>query len=90
VQVSGRDRVSARVTDISEGGAWLAEAPDLPVGSRGSLSIDRVGFPLPFTVQAAHNGTLHIAFSFDAATAERFGPLPERLAIGGARSRKAA
>jgi methyl-accepting chemotaxis protein len=88
--IPGGERIIARITDLSEGGAWLEDAPELPVGRRGSLLIDRVGFPLPFTVQAAHDGTLHIAFNLDAATAARFGPLPEQLSMGGEGSRNAA
>jgi methyl-accepting chemotaxis protein len=90
LQLPGRERVAAQVADISEGGAWLGQAPDLPIGGRGSLLIDRVGFPLPFTVQGSQSGTLHVAFNLDAASSERFAPLPEQLAAGGDRSRRAA
>ena len=54
------------------------------------VAIDRVGFPLPFTVRSGDGSTLHIAFRLDAATAERFRPLVSRLASGNDRSRLAA
>jgi methyl-accepting chemotaxis protein len=69
-----------RVTDLSETGAHLRGAGGLPVGSRGTLEIDGVGFPLPFNVRFCDNEVLRVEFVLDAATAARFSGMPERLA----------
>jgi hypothetical protein len=51
--VGGSGSVSARLIDVSEGGASLrAETPVAP-GSTGTLQVDGVGFALPFVVHAA-------------------------------------
>ncbi len=41
-----------QVTDVSEAGALIGGAVGLPVGSQGTVEIDGVGFPLPFSVRA--------------------------------------
>jgi methyl-accepting chemotaxis protein len=90
LQIGGRNPIAARVTDISEGGAWLTDAPDLPVGGTGSLRVDTIGFPLPFAVRASGDGTLHINFTLDAAATERFRPFLAQLASRDGRATKAA
>jgi methyl-accepting chemotaxis protein len=77
--VGGSGSVSARLIDVSEGGASLrAETPVAP-GSTGTLQVDGVGFALPFVVHAAENGLLHVVFRLDAATAQSFRDIPQRL-----------
>jgi methyl-accepting chemotaxis protein len=78
--VPGRAAIAAQVTDISEGGATVRGAPPLPVGTRGNLHLDAVGFPLPCSVQRTDDGSLYLGFAFDDATAARFRPVVERFA----------
>ena len=78
VTVAGNSS-TARIADLSEHGASVRGGPALPVGSRGTLLIDNVGFTLPFSVRAVADGVLHMAFELDEATAARFRPMPERL-----------
>ena len=70
---------AARIVDISEGGARVHEAPAAQSGTRGTLSIDGVGFPLPFIAQDEADGALRLTFDLDAATAVKFRGLPARL-----------
>jgi hypothetical protein len=44
------------------------------------LTVDGVGVALAFVVKASSAGSLHLAFELDAATAERFRDVPERMA----------
>jgi methyl-accepting chemotaxis protein len=69
----------ARLSDISDGGASLRGVPTLPVGARGTLTAQSVGFPLAFVVRRNETGTLHVEFELDAATADRFRGVPQRL-----------
>jgi methyl-accepting chemotaxis protein len=80
VSVSGQPPASVRVTDISECGAAIRGGPQLSQGTRGALTLDTVGFALPFTVCGAEGDRLHLVFVLDAATATRFSGVPERLA----------
>jgi methyl-accepting chemotaxis protein len=89
LQTHGREDSSARVNNISEGGAWLSDGPDLPVGAKGTLRIQSVGFPLAFIVRGAEGGTAHIEFTLDAATRERFHLVPEALSRVGDRQKAA-
>jgi hypothetical protein len=70
-----------RLADLSEGGATLHDAPDLPAKTRGTLSLAEVPFALPFMVRDGRDGTLNLAFTLDAASAETFAPIPGRLAL---------
>jgi methyl-accepting chemotaxis protein len=72
---------TAHVADLSEHGAYIRNAPSVPVGTRGTLRIDSVDFALPFSVRAVEDDALHLTFELDEATAARFRPVPERLAI---------
>jgi hypothetical protein len=72
---------TVRVVDLSHGGARLADAPDLPAQASGTLQLAAVPFPLPFTVRDGRDGTLHLAFTLDAAGAEVFAPIAERMAL---------
>jgi methyl-accepting chemotaxis protein len=59
---------AARVVDISEGGASVTGVPILHIGDRGSLAVNGVAIPLPFTVRASDETTLHLAFERDEKT----------------------
>jgi methyl-accepting chemotaxis protein len=78
LQVQGQN-YTARVIDMSSGGAQVSGGPELTVGSRGTLSVDGVGFPLPFSVKASGGGSLRLEFALDAAAAASFQSVTERL-----------
>ena len=71
---------TARVNDLSDCGAHVTGGPALPVGARGTLSLDDVGFPLPFSVRVSAGGTLRLAFALDATAAAAFRGVAQRLA----------
>ena len=79
LDIDGRSS-AARVFDLSEHGAYVRGAPSVAVGARGTVTIDGVDFALPFSVRASAGDGLHLHFELDDATAERFRPMPERLA----------
>ena len=66
VTVTGQASRSARLIDLSLGGAHVSGGPDVPVGTRGTLGLDGLAAQLPFTVRAARDGDLHLAFTLDA------------------------
>jgi methyl-accepting chemotaxis protein len=72
---------TARVADLSMQGAYICSGPIVPVGTRGTLTADSIGFPLQFTVRATENDGLHLMFELDVATAARFAPILERLPV---------
>jgi len=78
--VVGGQPFTAHLADLSDGGASVTGGPALPVGSRGTLIVDGVGFPLPFSVRTSEGGSSHLAFTLDAATRASFRGVPERLA----------
>jgi methyl-accepting chemotaxis protein len=69
VTAPGQGAYAARVSDLSEGGACIRGGPSLPVGAGGTLEVDGIGAPLPFTVRARLDDALHVAFALDARTA---------------------
>jgi hypothetical protein len=77
---AGSQSFGAQVADLSDSGAHVRGAPVLPPGSRGTLDIEAVGFPLPFSVKQSGGDSLHVAFALDATTAARFRGMPARLA----------
>ena len=79
VDSAGQAEQMARVVDLSEGGARIAGGPPLPVGASGTLVLEAVGTPLPFSVRAAPDGMLGVAFALDAAAAERLRSVLGRL-----------
>ncbi len=54
---------TARVRDLSEGGARLIGLPDLVFGASGTILIDGIPRPLTFTVVGLDDGVGRIAFS---------------------------
>jgi uncharacterized protein YoxC len=79
LQVSGVTH-TARVIDLSDGGAHVVGGPGLAIGSRGTLGLEGAGFALPFSVRSSDGGSLRLEFALDAATAALFHGVPERLA----------
>jgi len=72
ISVAGRPGGGAMVVDVSEHGAAVTASPPLPIGTRGTLEVDRFGMPLPFVVRATENETMHLSFDLDVANADRF------------------
>ena len=80
LSVDGEEHL-ARVVDLSEGGASVRDAPDLPVGARGVLRLDGVVVPLPCIVRGAEGGALHLAIEPDEAAAAALRLTLERLSL---------
>jgi methyl-accepting chemotaxis protein len=80
IAVAGAAAVSARLVNLSAGGGRVQDGPELPPGTRGTLMVDGLGFPLPFSVRAAEGSGLSLAFQVDAAAAERVGAFAARAA----------
>jgi methyl-accepting chemotaxis protein len=78
LSVAGGDRHVARVIDLSYGGAAVAGAPMLPIGTRGTLEVDRIDMKLPFVGRTNGGETLHLAFELDAESAGRFTQMLDR------------
>jgi methyl-accepting chemotaxis protein len=71
IAVAGGAPVAARLTNLSAGGARVEQGPALEEGAAGTLSVEGLGFPLPFTVRTAERGGLSLAFALEPAQAER-------------------
>jgi methyl-accepting chemotaxis protein len=67
IEAGGEVSRSARLADISEGGARLYDAPVLPVGARGTVRIAGLSVRLAFVVLEAAEATLRITFELDDA-----------------------
>jgi methyl-accepting chemotaxis protein len=70
---------SARVIDLSAGGAAVSEAQMLPVGARGQLEVDRVAMKLPFVVLSTNDGLTHVTFELDSAGTEELARKLEQM-----------
>jgi methyl-accepting chemotaxis protein len=75
----GGERVAARIADLSVTGALVRGAPASPIGTRGAVDIDGVGYSLPFTVSRGEEDGMAVAFALDAATAAGLSETLERL-----------
>ncbi len=73
LRIPGQGTESARIADISKGGARVDGGPPLAAGARGELCLDGVNLALPFIVHGGEHEVLHLAFELDAALAGRFG-----------------
>ena len=82
VSVPGQAAFTARVRDISEGGANVRGGSSLPPGAHVTLNIDGFGFALPGIVRSSEGDTLHLIFELDAGTADKFKPALEQLTLG--------
>jgi hypothetical protein len=74
--------LGARLSELSAGGASIAGAPPAPVGTRGTLQLESVGFVLPCVVRDQSGDVLRLEFLLDAAIATDFAATVERLAAG--------
>ena len=81
VDLPGRGTVSARIGDLSEGGARITGLADATAGSRGSLRLDGVAVPLAFRVLAVDDEAIHVSFEADAAAQQALRTLMERSSL---------
>jgi methyl-accepting chemotaxis protein len=77
--IAGQGEHTVQISDLSEGGVCLHEAPEMPVGAQGSLHVDGVAVALPCVMRAADSGGVHMEFGRDAAAALL--PLLDKLRI---------
>jgi methyl-accepting chemotaxis protein len=80
--IAGESDRNGRVTGLSESGACIADVSPLPVGARGTLKLDRLGSPLPFTASAGDEPGLHLAFELNDAAAAQLGDFIQSLTQG--------
>jgi hypothetical protein len=85
VTIAGQAPHSAELVDLSAGGAYVTGGPDVPAGTRGSLTVDGIGMSLSFVVRAGGRGELHLAFTLESADAAKFAQM-----IAGLRVQRAA
>jgi methyl-accepting chemotaxis protein len=78
--IAGRGEIPARVIDVSEGGASVRAETDVAPGTTGTLRMDGVGAPLPFTVHGGGNGVVRLIFRLDDAAAAALRPVLQRVA----------
>jgi len=70
----------ARLVDLSATGAHLRDAPPLQPGTRGTMSLEGVTMPVPFTVRSVDDrGALHVEFAVDDAVRLALSALLDRL-----------
>jgi len=80
LSLPGQAPCTARVTDISEGGASVRGGPSLHPGTHGALHLDGVGFALPCSVHSSEDDTLHLVFELDETARAKFQPILELFA----------
>ena len=81
IEASGQPTRTARVADLSAGGARMTGAPSLPVGAAGLLCLDGEAFGLPFKVLESGGGALRVAFDLDARAEVGLRTVLERLTL---------
>jgi methyl-accepting chemotaxis protein len=62
INCRGRARPEAKLSDISEGGAWIKGVPDLDIGDTGSMQIQGFEPHLAFTVRSKSPDAIHVEF----------------------------
>jgi methyl-accepting chemotaxis protein len=78
--VAGQGEHVVRVSDLSEGGAQVSNAPVLPIGTKGTLLIAGLTVALPWVARATAGDDLHLEFAPDDAGRAALRSLLERLA----------
>ena len=68
----GADRRTAKLRDLSEGGAMVAGAGETRAGLTGVLILERRGVRIGFTILGADHGTIHVTFTEQDAADPRF------------------
>lgn len=78
----GSERRSARLVDLSEGGAMIAGITGMPAGMRGTLVLNGSGVRIGFTVLDVDRGSTHVTFHAGEAADPRFRAAFEALTRG--------
>jgi methyl-accepting chemotaxis protein len=73
---------SARVIDLSVGGAAVSDAQALPAGTRGKLEVDRIAMALPFIVRSIDGRLTHLTFELDATGTDGLARMLEQMSFG--------
>ena len=81
IALAGAAPVPARLANLSSGGARVEGGPALDVGARGALTVDGLGFALPFSVCAADGGGISLVFALAPGQIEQVATLAERVAL---------
>ncbi|UEM03463.1 methyl-accepting chemotaxis protein [Skermanella rosea] len=68
----GSDRRTARIANLSEGGAMIAGVSGIRVGAQGALVLDRRGVRVRFDVLDGDGGALHVRFAAQDMEDPRF------------------
>jgi aerotaxis receptor len=68
----GSERRSARLVDLSEGGAMITGVMGMPAGMRGTLVLNGSGVRIGFTVLDVDRGSTHVTFHAGEAADPRF------------------
>src|SRR4029077_12635435 len=84
LSIDGRGDCRVQVSDLSERGACVRGAPEVPVGTSGRLCLNGVAAALLWVARANDPDGLHLAFTQDAAAA------PVRLLLDRLEMREAA
>ena len=71
-----------RLHDLSEGGATIEGIEPDAIGSRGTLTIQGCGVPLPFVVMSRDGHAMHVKFDLAPAAAASFATDFSRLTAG--------
>ncbi|MGA7803587.1 methyl-accepting chemotaxis protein [Bradyrhizobium sp.] len=81
-QIVGRGQSSARIIDISEGGAFVAGKLDLVVGETGLIAIQGLAEPVPFEVCGRKDNGLHVKFVLEGLAKARYLAWLQNFAAG--------
>jgi methyl-accepting chemotaxis protein len=75
----GGESFTGSIVNLSEHGALVRGGPAASIGTTGTLTMDGGAFTAPFSVRAAEDDALHLAFALDEAAIARLRGLIERL-----------
>ena len=81
LSVDGRGAESARVADLSVGGAAIIGAADLAAGTHGIIEVDGIAMSLPFIVLSVDGALTHMNFELDPASASKLEQLLGRFEL---------
>ena len=80
ITVAGHGTLIGHVIDLSEAGARISGLPAMAIGTRGTISLDGVGAPLPFVVRRDDGDAIGIALEPAEAGAAQLRALVTRMA----------
>jgi methyl-accepting chemotaxis protein len=81
IEVAGQASQTARIVDLSEGGAHLTGVAAFPVGTPGALRLDRIGVPLPFKVLDSEGVNVRVAFATEAPELAELRTMLEQMTV---------